>query len=127
MTEGTEGESDVIRMMVDAAKRWSSVQDFEALFSRTDELGRTVLQIAVERKDVNAVRLILKEDPANQPGGEMKRNGLMRLICKAIDDECSDDIIKALSQTYKAGIKDHDPNDVLDLIRAIQELDKGMN
>ncbi|WOG86470.1 hypothetical protein DCAR_0205676 [Daucus carota subsp. sativus] len=122
--EGTEGESDVIRMMVDAAKRWSSVQDFEALFSRTDELGRTVLQIAVERKDVNAVRLILKEDPANQPGGEMKRNGLMRLICKAIDDECSDDIIKALSQTYKAGIKDHDPNDVLDLIRAIQELDK---
>ncbi|XP_017236814.1 uncharacterized protein LOC108210071 isoform X2 [Daucus carota subsp. sativus] len=121
---GTEGECDVIGMMVDAAKRWSSAQDFEALFSRTDELGRTVLQIAVERKDVNAVKLILKEDPANQPGGEMKRNCLMRLICKAIDDECSDDIINALSETYKAGIIDHDPADVLDLIRAIQELDK---
>nr|XP_017233149.1 PREDICTED: uncharacterized protein LOC108207200 [Daucus carota subsp. sativus] len=129
--EGTEGESDVIGMMVDAAKRWSSAQnastaDFEALFNRTDELGRTVLQIAVERKDVNAVRLILKEDPAYQPGGEMKRNGLMRLICKAIDDECSDDIITSLSQTYKAGIIHHDPKDVLALIRAIQDLDKDV-
>ncbi|XP_017232772.2 uncharacterized protein LOC108206862 isoform X1 [Daucus carota subsp. sativus] len=127
--EGTDGESDVIRMMVDAAQRWSRAQiasatDFEALFSRTDELGRTVLQIAVERKDVNAVRLILGKDPAYQRGGEMKRNGLMRLICKAIDDECSDNIITALSQTYKAGIIDHDPNDVLALIRAIQDLDK---
>ncbi|KAL1826898.1 hypothetical protein ACET3Z_005310 [Daucus carota] len=117
--------------MVDAAKCWSRAQnasaaDFEALFSRIDEVGRTVLQIAVERKDVNAVRLILEKDPAYKPGGEMKRNGLMRLICKAIDDECSDDIIQALSQTYRDGIIDHDPNDVLALIHAIQDLDKAV-
>ena len=120
----------MIGMMVNTAKRWSnaqnaSVADFVELFSRKDKSERTVLQLAVERNDVNAVTLILQEDPAYQPGGEMKRNGLMRLICKAIDDECSDNIITALSQTYKAGIIDHDPNDVLALIRAIQDLDKG--
>ena len=121
----------MIGMMVNTAKRWSnaqnaSVADFVELFSRKDKSERTVLQLAVERNDVNVVALILQEDPAYQPGGEMKRNDLMRLICKAIDSEYSDDIVKSLSETYKAGIIDHDPNEVLALILAIHKLDKGM-
>ncbi|XP_063942609.1 uncharacterized protein LOC108208771 isoform X2 [Daucus carota subsp. sativus] len=125
----TEGESDVIGMMVHAAKRWSSEQnasavDFEEIFRRTDKSGRTVLQLAVERNDVDAVRLILKEDPANQLGRDIKRNGLMRLISNAIDNGYSDDIIKSLSETYKAGITDPDYKEALALILAIQKLDK---
>ena len=121
----------MIEMMVNTAKRWSnaqnaSVADFEELFSRKDMSERTVLQLAVERNDVNVVALILQEDPAYQPGGEMKRNDLMCLICKAIDSEYSDDIVTSLSETYKAGIIDHDPNEVLALILAIHKLDKGM-
>ena len=86
-----------------------------------------MLQLAVERNDVNVVRLILQEDPANKPGGGgIKRNGLMRLVCKAIDNEYSADIVKSLSETYKAGIINLDPDDLIALILAIQKLDKGM-
>ncbi|KAL1826605.1 hypothetical protein ACET3Z_005017 [Daucus carota] len=128
---GQEGENNVIGTMVDAAKSWSSAQNtavvgFEELFSRKDESERTILQLAVERNDVSAVKLILQQDPANQPGaGEIKRHGLMRLICKAIDKEYSAGIVKLLSDTYISGIINHDPNDVLALILAIQKLDKG--
>ncbi|XP_074346116.1 uncharacterized protein LOC141684877 [Apium graveolens] len=68
------------------AKRWSTGAEFEALFCRTDEFGSTVLQLVVERNNADAVRLILQEDPACQHGREIKRNGLMRLIYKAIDN-----------------------------------------
>ncbi|XP_063940786.1 uncharacterized protein LOC108201513 [Daucus carota subsp. sativus] len=123
------GEIDVIGMMVNRAKCWSTAQnasdaDFRSLFSKKDKSERTVLQLAVERDDVNAVTLTLQEDPAYQRGGEKKRNDLMRLICKAIDNEYSPDIIKSLSETYKDGIIDHDPNHVLALILAIHKLDK---
>ncbi|KAL1803570.1 hypothetical protein ACET3Z_032217 [Daucus carota] len=123
------GEIDVIGMMVNRAKCWSTAQnasdaDFRSLFSIKDKSERTVLQLAVERDDVDAVTLILHEDPAYQRGGEKKRNDLMRLICKAIDNEYNPDIIKSLSETYKDGIIDHDPNHVLALILAIHKLDK---
>ncbi|KAK1382080.1 hypothetical protein POM88_019815 [Heracleum sosnowskyi] len=112
----------MIRMIIDAAKRWNNV-DFEALFCRTDESGSTILQLAVERNDVDAGRLILLEDPAYQHGREIKRNGLMLLIFKAIDNKCSDHIIKLLSQTYEDGINPRH-KDVLALILAIRRRDE---
>ncbi|KAL8091031.1 hypothetical protein AgCh_040213 [Apium graveolens] len=113
----------MIRMIIHAAKRWSNA-DFEAFFCRTDKLGNTVLQLAVEKNCVDAVRLILLEDPAYQHGREIKRNGLMRLIFKAIDSQCSDVIIKLLSQTYQTGITNPDHKDVLYLILAIKRRDE---
>ncbi|KAK1382074.1 hypothetical protein POM88_019809 [Heracleum sosnowskyi] len=105
-----------------AAERWSSA-DFEALFSRTDESGSTVLQLAVERNNGDAVELILLEDPAYQQSREIKRNGLMLIIFKAIDNKCSDDIIKLLSQTYQVGISP-DHKDVVALILAMKRRDE---
>ncbi|KAL8090965.1 hypothetical protein AgCh_040148 [Apium graveolens] len=116
--------SEVIRMTIHAAKCWSSA-DFESLFCRTDELGNTVLQFAVEKNCMDVVRLILLEDPAYQHGGETKRNDLMRLIFKAIDNGCSDDIVKLLSQTYEAGIINPDHKDLLSLILAIKRRDEA--
>ncbi|KAK1352165.1 hypothetical protein POM88_053669 [Heracleum sosnowskyi] len=121
----------MIRMIIQAAKRWSSAEDptldkFGALFSRTDkpdESGRTVLQLAVDKNNVDAVRLILEEDPSNQDGGIVKRNGLMRLIYKAIDKKYSDDIVTLLSQTYQVRINP-DHKDALKLILAIKNLDE---
>ncbi|KAK1401199.1 hypothetical protein POM88_000804 [Heracleum sosnowskyi] len=104
--------------MLNAAQRWSSA-DFEALFSKKDESGNTVLQLAVENNYVDAVELILQADLTYHHGREIKRNGLMCLIYKAIDKKCSDVIIKSLSKAYQAGI-DPDHKDVLDLILAIK-------
>ncbi|KAL8118192.1 uncharacterized protein LOC141723618 [Apium graveolens] len=118
-----EGASDIIRTIIHAAKRRNSA-DFEAFFGRTNELGITVLQLAVENNCVEAVRLIVQEDPAYQHGPEIKRNGLMPLIFKAIDNECSDDIIKLLSQTYEAGIINPDHKEVVPLILAMRRRDK---
>ncbi|KAL8090981.1 hypothetical protein AgCh_040164 [Apium graveolens] len=118
----TEEAVDVIRMIIDSAKRWSGV-DFEALFSRTNELGSTVLQLAVDRNSEDAVKLILEEDPAYQHGHEIKRSCLMRLIYKAIDNGYSNDIVQLLSQTYQVGISP-DHKGALELILAIQRLDE---
>ena len=121
----------MIRMIVDAAKRQSSAEDgslveFKELFSRKDESGSTVLQHAVEKNFVEAVKLILPEDPSYQPGPEIKTYGLMCLIHKAIDDRYSNDIIELLSKAYEAGIDDPKHKGVLALILAIQRLDEGM-
>ncbi|WOG86483.1 hypothetical protein DCAR_0205692 [Daucus carota subsp. sativus] len=126
----TEGASDMIRMIVDAAKRQSSAEDgslveFKELFSRKDESGSTVLQHAVEKNFVEAVKLILPEDPSYQPGPEIKTYGLMCLIHKAIDDGYSNDIIELLSKAYEAGIDDPKHKGVLALILASQRLDEG--
>ncbi|XP_074356960.1 uncharacterized protein LOC141696736 [Apium graveolens] len=109
--------------MVFAAKRRSTSAEFEALFRKTDERERIVLQLAMERNNVDVVRLILLEDPAYQHGHEIKRNGLMRLIFKAIDNGYSEDIVKLLSQTYQIGLS---PNheDVLSLILSIKRRDE---
>ncbi|KAK1382935.1 hypothetical protein POM88_020670 [Heracleum sosnowskyi] len=122
----TEGASDVIKMMVNAAKRWSGA-DFESLFNSKDELGSTVLQLAIERNFVEAVELILLEDPAYQHDRdrEIKRSDLLHFIFKAIDNKLSADIIKLLSQTYEAGIINPDHKHVLALILAIKRRDEG--
>lgn len=61
----------MITIIINAAKRWSTAADasllsLEALLNKTDESGRTVLQLAVEKNYVDAVRLILVEHPAYQ-------------------------------------------------------------
>ena len=117
-------------MIVDATKCWSNAEDqslveFKELLSRKDESGSTVLQLAVEKNFMEAVKLILPEDPAYQPGPEIKTYGLMCLIHKAIDDGYSNDIIELLCEAYEAGI-DPKHKDVLALILAIQRLDEGM-
>lgn len=120
-----------MRMIINVAERWNtegntSHASFEAFFDITDESGSTVLQLAVERNYVDAVELILLADPAYKHGHGSKRNGLMRLIHKAIDNEYSkDDIIKLLSEAYEAGINP-DHKGVLPLILAFKSRDKGM-
>lgn len=121
----TEGTSNVIRMMVVAAKSWSTTAEFEALFRRTDESDSTVLQLAMEGNCVDAVRPILQEDPAYHDP-KTKRNGLLHLIYKAIDNNYSHDILNLLSQTYEAEINNPDHKDVLSLIVAMKKRDEGM-
>lgn len=115
-------------MMINAAKRWSSAEDapeasFEALFNKTDASGRTVLELAVDRNYANIVELILLQDPAYQHGCGSK-NGLMRLIYKAIDKEYRD-IVNLLSETYEAGITTGHKG-VVALILAINRRDDGI-
>ncbi|KAL1826609.1 hypothetical protein ACET3Z_005021 [Daucus carota] len=105
--QAKEEDRDVIRMMIDAAKRGGNAEDrpnvsFEALFNKTDMSGHTVLELAVDRNYVDTVELILRENPAYQHGHGSK-NSLMRLIYKAIDKEYTD-IVRLLSETYEAGI-----------------------
>lgn len=118
----------MITLFLDAAKRWSaagaSPVSFEALLNRINKTGSTLLQLAVEKNFVDAVDLILRKDPAYQNGLGSKKNGLMRLIFKAIDMKYSEEIVKLLSQAYEAKIDPH--KGVLDLILAIKSRDKGM-
>ena len=120
----------MIKMMIEAAKGWSSAEDpsllkFKEIFSRTDESRSTVLQLAMERNYVDVVKLILQEDPAYQPVPEIKRHGIMRLIYKAVDEKYSKDILEFLSEAYEAGI-DSDHKGVLALILDIKRRDEGM-
>ncbi|XP_074357045.1 uncharacterized protein LOC141696820 isoform X2 [Apium graveolens] len=84
-----------------------------------DESRSSVLQLAVERNCVDVVKMILEKDLAYQDGRKINRNGLMCLIYKAIDNECSDAIVKLLSQKYQVGIMpEHEK--ALELILAIK-------
>lgn len=116
-------------MIINAAKRSTTPQNapnvgFETLFNRIDESRCTVLELAVKGNHAHLVQLVLREDPAYQHGRQSKRNGLMRLIYKAIDEEYKD-IVKLLSETYEAGINP-DHNGVVALILAIKRRDKGI-
>lgn len=98
---------------------------FKALFCGTDESRSSVLQLAVERNCVDVVKMILEKDLAYQDGRKINRNGLMCLIYKAIDNECSDAIVKLLSQKYQVGIMpEHEK--ALELILAIKRRNEGM-
>ncbi|KAL1826608.1 hypothetical protein ACET3Z_005020 [Daucus carota] len=124
----TKGANNMIKMMIEAAKGWSSAEDpsllkFKEIFSRTDESRSTVLQLAMERNYVDVVKLILQEDPAYQPVPEIKRHGIMRLIYKAVDEKYSKDILEFLSEAYEAGI-DSDHKGVLALILDIKRRDE---
>ncbi|KAK1401200.1 hypothetical protein POM88_000805 [Heracleum sosnowskyi] len=116
-------------MIIDAAKRWSTRAEhtphvsFESFFNRTDEFGQTVLELAVQRNHVNAVELILLNDPAYQHGQASKLHGLMHSIYKAIEKESSKKIVELLSDTYEAGIKP-DQNGILAFLLAIQRRDR---
>ncbi|XP_074358556.1 uncharacterized protein LOC141697899 [Apium graveolens] len=114
-------------MMINAAKRSRSPGNnaphltFQALFRTTDESGRTVLELAVEKSNVHAVDIILKQDPAYESGRGSK-NHLMQLIYKAIDEKRGGEIVKLLSEAYENGI-DTDHKGVLDLILALKGRD----
>ncbi|KAL8090970.1 hypothetical protein AgCh_040153 [Apium graveolens] len=106
--QATEENRHAIWMMINAAKHSSSAENaphlsFEALFTRIDELGRTVLELAVEKSNVHAVDIILKQDPAYESGRGSK-NHLMHLIYEAIDDKRGIDIVKLLSEAYEIGM-----------------------
>ncbi|KAL8091025.1 hypothetical protein AgCh_040207 [Apium graveolens] len=67
LKQGKEEDRDLIMMTINAAKRWSFAEDarrasFKALFHRTDESGRSPLELAMYHNHVNAVELILRED-----------------------------------------------------------------
>ncbi|KAK1382022.1 hypothetical protein POM88_019757 [Heracleum sosnowskyi] len=77
----------------------------------------------MEKNYVKIVEVVLQEDLAYQHGS--KKNYLMRLIYKAIDNEYySRDIVKLLSETYESGISG-DHKDVVKLILAIKSSNKG--
>ncbi|XP_074355485.1 uncharacterized protein LOC141695129 [Apium graveolens] len=115
-----EEEDNVIRMMINAAKRCSPEgSSFEALFRTTNQSGSTILKLAVYRNYVQVVAQILLEDPAYQHGRwGSKNNDFMHLIYTAIDRKY-EDILKLLKETYEAEISvDH--KGVIDLIVAIR-------
>ncbi|WOH14440.1 hypothetical protein DCAR_0933959 [Daucus carota subsp. sativus] len=127
LKQGQEEDREVITMSVQAAKRWSLAEealdaDFKSLFQRIDESGRTLLELAMFHNNVNAVELILLEDPAYQDGRGSGNQGLLRLIYQAMENICSDKIVELLSATFETGM---DPNlkGVLGLIIAIQRGD----
>lgn len=113
-------------MTVKAAKRWTLAEDaVQSLFHRIDESKRTPLELAMYHNHVNAVEVILLEDPAYQDGRGSKNHGLLHLIYQAIENKYSERIVESLSRTFEAGI---DPNlkGVLALIIAIQRRDAGV-
>ncbi|XP_074356768.1 uncharacterized protein LOC141696539 [Apium graveolens] len=123
---GNEEDKDLINITINAAKRWSLDEDaqqasFEALFRRTDESGRTPLELAMYHNHVKTVELILREDPAYQNGQGSKNHGLLRLINQATDKKYNKNIVQLLSKTFHAGKPDL--KDVLALIIAIQTRD----
>lgn len=125
----TEENRHAIRMIINAAKHSSSAVNaphlsFEAIFRRSDESGRTVLELAVEKSNVHVVEILLRQDPAYESGRGSK-NHLMHLIYKAIDEELGIEIVKLLSEAYETGI-DKVHKGVIDLILAIKGRDKGM-
>lgn len=116
-------------MIIDAAKRRSIAKDgsdlsFRALFDRTDDSGRSVLELAVDRNYVDVVKLILIKYPAIQSTPGHKTNELMRLANRVMDKECKD-IDKLLSETYDEIDPDH--QGALALILAIKSRDRGNN
>ncbi|XP_074342496.1 uncharacterized protein LOC141680069 [Apium graveolens] len=115
-----EEEDNVIRMMMEAEKRWSHEGSrFKDLFLKIDESGSTVLKLAVDRNNVHVVAHILLEDPAYQHGRRgSKNNAFMHLIYTTIDNNY-EDILKLLRDTYEAEISvDH--KGVINLIVAIR-------
>nr|XP_017224209.1 PREDICTED: serine/threonine-protein phosphatase 6 regulatory ankyrin repeat subunit B-like [Daucus carota subsp. sativus] len=123
------GHAKVVEALLGAAKRnlppSSALDaDFKALFQRSDESGRTPLELAMSYNHVNAVELILLADPAYQDGRGSRNQGLLRLIYQAKENKYNDKIVELLSATFETGI---DPNlkGVLGLIVAIQRGDAG--
>lgn len=117
-------------MTVKAAKRWSSAEgavhaSIKTLFHRIDKSGRTPLELAMFHNHVNAVELILREDPAYQDGRGSKNHRLLHLIYQAIENKYSEKIVELLSQTFEYGIEP-DLKGVLALIIAIQRRDAGV-
>ncbi|XP_063940083.1 uncharacterized protein LOC108201184 [Daucus carota subsp. sativus] len=129
LKQGKEEDREVLMITLQAAKRWSSAEealdaDFKTLFQRSDELGRTPLELAMSHNHVDAVELILLEDPAYQDGRGSRNQGLLGLICQAIENKYKEKIVELLCETFETGI---DPNlkGVLGLIIAIQRRDAG--
>ncbi|XP_017234792.1 uncharacterized protein LOC108208776 isoform X2 [Daucus carota subsp. sativus] len=88
-----EEDKDVIRVMINAAKRANVPKDdaavhesFAKLFNKIDKHRRTILELAVEGNYVDVVALILEENPAyrHRAGSFI---GLMPLIYEASDKE----------------------------------------
>ncbi|KAK1382013.1 hypothetical protein POM88_019753 [Heracleum sosnowskyi] len=102
ISQGTEETRDTITMIFDAVKRRSSEEDpphvsFETLFNRTDESGRTVLELAMEKNYVKIVEVVLQEDLAYRRGtgisGDHKDVVKLILAIKSSDKGCVSNLL----------------------------------
>ncbi|XP_074356752.1 uncharacterized protein LOC141696521 [Apium graveolens] len=105
--------TDVIKIIIDVVKATVILknhnpverylyQEFDKIFSATDEYRQTVLELAVERNYVAVAELILDvTNPINDPCGE-DFVSLMPLIYKAMDKQY-DGMVKVLVDMYEAG------------------------
>ncbi|KAL8158093.1 hypothetical protein AgCh_002702 [Apium graveolens] len=102
---------DIVMILMDSAKRSSLLKNglddyFKALFDRTDHENQTLLSLAVLTNHLDAVKLILEEDPAYKPATEMKKSGLKSLIPIAVRKGYPD-IVKILCEKCEDGKTDH--------------------
>ncbi|KAK1382049.1 hypothetical protein POM88_019784 [Heracleum sosnowskyi] len=90
-------------MLIDAAKKWSSTEEgknqwLEAFFSRTDEDGLCLLELAAGKNDLGVVKLLLESDPAYRRRN--KKNCVMRSIFISDENKYSD-MVKLLTEAYE--------------------------
>ncbi|KAL8092092.1 uncharacterized protein LOC141692843 [Apium graveolens] len=106
--KGKTEDTDVIEVLINAAKRSSYSEDavynnFESLFNKTDEQGHTVLSLAVWSSQPDLVKIMLEEDPAYQTGRSSKIRGLPSLIHIAAERRVND-VVELLCKAYEVGI-----------------------
>lgn len=116
-------DRDVIKILIDAAKRYSRSEDApynssEVLFNRTDNY-RTVIDLAMRVNHLDVVELILVEDPAYQHGRTSKNINLKPLIYVAAEHYYKN-MLKLLSERNSLGHRGQTA-----LKSAIPERDEG--
>ncbi|KAL8090974.1 hypothetical protein AgCh_040157 [Apium graveolens] len=134
-------DNEVVEILIDAARRLLSspldndntdangnpVSSFQAVLRRVDEQKKTILELAVEQNHVKVIESILDvQNPAREDdwiGDDFI--SLMPLIYKAMDKKY-ENIVKVLTQRFKAGAKlskDPEIKDQASLISAIRSRD----
>ncbi|KAK1382055.1 hypothetical protein POM88_019790 [Heracleum sosnowskyi] len=103
MDEAKEENKDVTIKLIDAAKKWSSTEEgknqwLEAFFSRTDEDGLCLLELAAGKNDLGVVKLLLENDPAYRRRN--KKNSVMRSIFISVEKDYLD-MVKLLTEAYE--------------------------
>ncbi|KAK1382046.1 hypothetical protein POM88_019781 [Heracleum sosnowskyi] len=120
--EVKEENKEVTRMLIDAARKSSSTEEgknqwLEAFFSRTDEDGLCLLELAAGKNDRGVVKLLLESDPAYRRRN--KKNSVMRSIYISDENKYSD-MVKLLTEAYEETGKTADG-----LIRKPKETGEG--